>query len=116
MKTTTLAVSLTLALAVSAALAGETAGFASWLDTVHKADKNSDGMLTPTEIMYYDPEAHEAGFRPFMVDHFAAWDFDGDGMVSMDEISKGMTAAGMTDKDMSRAFFEMVGFQPPRSQ
>jgi hypothetical protein len=105
---------IALALAAGSALAGETAGFASWLDTVHKADRNSDGMLTPTEIAYYDPGAHEAGFRPFMVDHFAAWDFDGDGMVSMDEIKKGMDKAGMTDKDMSRAFFETVGFQPPR--
>lgn len=113
MKTRILALSL--ALAAGGAFAGDTAGFASWLDTVHKADKNSDGMLTPTEIMYYDPEAHEAGFRPFMVDHFAAWDFDGDGMVSMDEIHQGMEKAGMTDKDMSKAFFEMVGFQPPRS-
>jgi hypothetical protein len=113
MKTRILAVSLILA--ANGALAGESAGFASWLETVHKADKNSDGMLTPTEVMYYDATAHEAGFRPFMVDHFAAWDFNGDGMVSMDEISQGMKKAGMTDKDMSRAFFESVGFQPPRS-
>lgn len=113
MKTRILAVSLILA--ASGAMAEETAGFASWLETVHKADKNADGMLTPTEIMYYDASQHEAGFRPFMVDHFAAWDFNADGMVSMDEISQGMKKANMTDKDMSRAFFEMTGFQPPRS-
>ena len=106
---------LALALVAGGAYAGEQAGFAAWLDTVHKADRNGDGMLTPSEVVYYDATAHEAGFRPFMVDHFAAWDYDGDGMVSMDEIKKGMDEAGMTDKDMSRAFFQTVGFQPPRS-
>ena len=110
----TLIVAASLILAASGASAADTAGFASWLETVHKADKNADGMLTPTEIMYYDPTAHEAGFRPFMVDHFAAWDFNSDGMVSMAEISEGMKKASMTDKDMERAFFESVGFQPPK--
>jgi len=105
-----------LALAAGSVLAAGSAGFTGWVETIHNADKNGDGMLTPTEVMYYDASAHEAGFRPFMVDHFAAWDFDSDGMVSMDEIHRGMEQAKMTDKDMDRAFFEMTGFQPPRSR
>lgn len=103
-------------LAVSgAAAAAESAGFTGWVETIHHADANRDGMITPTEIAMYDPEAHEAGFRPFMIDHFAAWDFNHDMMVDMGEIRKGMEIAKMSDKDMERAFFEMVGFQPPRS-
>lgn len=102
-------------LAVSGmALAADSAGFTGWVETIHRADANQDGMITPTEIAMYDPQAHEAGFRPFMIDHFAAWDFNHDMMVDMDELKKGMAAAKMTDKDMERAFFEMVGFQPPR--
>lgn len=105
-------IAATLLAVSSSTLAAESAGFTGWVETIHRADKNQDGMLTPTEIMYYDPQSHEAGFRPFMVDHFAAWDFNHDSMVDMDEIHKGMEAAKMTDKDMERAFFEMVGFQP----
>ena len=113
---TKVVVAALLVLATGGALAAESAGFTGWIEVIHAADKNGDGMLTPTEVMYYDSSSHEAGFRPFMVDHFAAWDFDNDGMVSMDEIHKGMEAASMTDKDMDRAFFEMTGFQPPRNQ
>jgi len=109
-------IAATLFLASSGALAAESAGFTGWIEVIHAADKNSDGMLTPAEVMYYDATSHEAGFRPFMVDHFAAWDFDNDGMVSMDEIHQGMEKAAMTDKDMDREFFEMVGFQPPRNK
>jgi hypothetical protein len=104
-------------LAVSgAATAADSAGFTGWIETIHRADVDHDGMITPTEIAMYDPQAHEAGFRPFMIDHFAAWDFNHDMMVDMDEIRKGMDVARMTDRDMERAFFESVGFQPPRSQ
>jgi hypothetical protein len=106
---------IVLALVAGGALAAESAGFTGWVETIHNADKNGDGMLTPTEVMYYNPSAHEAGFRPFMVNHFADWDFDNDGMVSMDEIHRGMEQANMTDKDMDKAFFESVGFQPMRS-
>lgn len=110
-----LIVAVLLGLASWGAFAAEAEGFRGWIDTIHRADANKDGMLSAHEIMMYNPQESEVGFRPFMVDHFAAWDFDGDGNISMDEIHKGMDAAGMTDKDMSRAFFEMVGFQPPRS-
>lgn len=103
-----------MAVAGGSALAAGSAGFAGWVETIHKADKNDDGMLTPTEVMYYDPASSEVGFRPFMVDHFAAWDFNGDGMVSMEEIHKGMENARMTDEDMDRAFIEGTGFHPPR--
>ncbi len=112
---TTIMIAVTLLIVSGAALAADSAGFTGWVETIHRADSNQDGMITPTEIAMYDPEAHEAGFRPFMIDHFAAWDFNHDMMVDMDEIKKGMEQAKMTDKDMERAFFEMVGFQPPRN-
>jgi hypothetical protein len=112
MKTRILAVSLVLA--ASGAFGAETAGFAAWLETVHKADKNADGMLTPSEVMYYNPADHEIGFRPFMVDHFAAWDFNDDGMVSMEEIDAGRKKAAMSDDDMTKSF-QSVGFQLPKS-
>lgn len=107
-------IAATLMAVSSGVLAADSAGFTGWVETIHRADSNQDGMITPTEIAMYDPTAHEAGFRPFMIDHFAAWDFNHDMMVDMAEIKKGMEAASMTDKDMERAFFEMVGFQPPR--
>jgi hypothetical protein len=107
--------SIVIAAAASGVATAETAGFAAWLETVNRADKNSDGMLTADEIAYFDPRPHEAGFRPFMIDHFMDWDRDGDGMLSMDEIKQGRDRAGMTDLQMSKAFFESVGFQPPRN-
>ena len=110
---TTLGIAIALALSAGAAPAAETAGFASYLDVIHMADTNSDGMLTHDEVMgFSSPDA--VGFQPFMVDHWAAFDTDGDGMVSMDEIDAGMKAQNMTDKDMLRMFFENTGFQPPK--
>lgn len=94
----------------------EAAGFLEWVAVVNKADLDKDGMVSAHEIMMYDPAVEEVGFRPFMVDHFAAFDSNGDGMLTMDEIKAGMVKANMTDKDMSRAFFETVGFQPPKSK
>jgi hypothetical protein len=93
----------------------QAAGFLEWVEVVNKADVNHDGMVSAHEVMMYDPTSHEAGFRPFMVDHFIAFDTNGDGMLTMDEIKAGMAKANMTDKDMSRAFFETVGFQPPKN-
>jgi len=113
---TKMIIAATLLAVSSGALAADSAGVTGWIETIHRADKNADGMITPTEIMYYDAMSHEAGFRPFMVDHFAAWDFNGDQMIDMDELKKGMEKASMTDKDMDRAFFEMTGFQPPRNK
>jgi len=94
----------------------QAAGFLEWVDVVNKADVNKDGMVSAHEVMMYDPMSHEAGVRPFMVDHFIAFDTNADGMLTMDEIKAGMVKASMTDKDMSRAFFETVGFQPPKSK
>ena len=106
----------TLMLLVSSSAFPQAAGFLEWIDVVNKADMNKDGMVSAHEIMMYDPATAEVGFRPFMVDHFAAFDSNGDGMLTMDEIKAGMVKANMTDKDMSRAFFETVGFQPPKSK
>ncbi|MBI2994272.1 MAG: hypothetical protein HYY48_08885 [Gammaproteobacteria bacterium] len=110
-----LLVALLLGLVSAGGYAAEAEGFLKWVDTIHNADMNKDGMVSAHEIMMYNPKEAEVGFRPFMVDHFAAWDADGDGNITMDEIHNGMVKANMTDKDMSRAFFEMTGFQPPRS-
>ena len=91
-------------------------GFQSWIEIAHMADKNTDGMISPSEVMYFEHSKEAAGFQPFMVDHFAAFDTNGDGQVSMEEIEAGMKAQNMTDDDMLRAFFEMQGFQPPRNK
>ena len=109
-------IAATLLAVSSGVLAAESAGFTGWIETIHNADTNKDGMITANEIAMYNPKESEVGFRPFMIDHFAAWDFNHDMMVDMDEIHKGMEAAKMTDKDMDRAFFEMTGFQPPRNK
>ena len=111
-----LTVALLVGLASFGVYAAEAEGFLKWVDTIHNADMNHDGMVSAHEIMMYNPKDAEIGFRPFMVDHFAAWDANGDGNITMDEIHNGMVSAKMTDKDMDRAFFEMTGFQPPKSK
>ena len=109
-------VALLLGLVSFGVYAAEAAGALKWIDTIHNADMNHDGMVSAHEIMMYSPKDAEIGFRPFMVDHFAAWDSNGDGNITMDEIHNGMVSAKMADKDMDRAFFEMTGFQPPKSK
>ena len=92
------------------------AGFQSWIEVAHMADTNSDGKISPTEVMYFEHSKEAVGFQPFMVNHFAAFDTNGDGEVSMEEIEAGMKKQDMSDKDMLRAFFEMQGFQPPKNK
>lgn len=90
------------------------AGFQDWVNVVHMADKNGDGMVSHDEVMDFH-DAKAVGFQPFMVDHWKDLDTNGDGMVSMDEIKVAMKKLKMTDKDMLKAFFEKQGFQPAHS-
>jgi hypothetical protein len=103
---------LMLAAALSFSAASIAEGFMPWTDVMKMADKNSDGMITPSEVMYFESSAHFVGFQPFMADHFKDFDADGDGMVSMDEASAGTDKLGMSDAATSKAFFERQGFMP----
>ena len=47
-----------------------------------------------------------------MVDHFKDFDTNGDGMVSSDELTAAKAKLGMSDEEMSKAFFERQGFMP----
>jgi hypothetical protein len=87
-------------------------GFMPWTDVMKMADSDKDGMLTPKEVMYFKSADTHSGFRPFMVDHFADFDTDGDGMVSEGEMKAAVERLGMSDADMSKAFFESQGFMP----
>ena len=89
------------------------AGLQDWVNVVHMADTNGDGMVSHSEVMDFH-DAKAPGFQPFMINHWKELDTNGDGMVSMDEIKVAMKTLNMTDKDMLKAFFEKQGFQPPR--
>ena len=88
------------------------AGFMPWTDVMKMADADDDGMLTPREVMYFEGREAHAGFQPFMVDHFKDFDTNGDGMVSSDELTAAKAKLGMSDEEMSKAFFERQGFMP----
>lgn len=102
-----------LAVLAMSLLAGtaSSAGFQDWVDVVHMADTNGDGMVTMDEVKSFN-EPKAVGFQPFMESHWAAFDANGDGMVTMDEIKAGMEKLKMTDKDMLKAFLEKQGFHP----
>jgi len=87
-------------------------GFMPWTDVMKMADTDKDGMLTPREVMYFEGSDSHVGFQPFMVDHFKDFDTDGDGMVSAAELAAAKDKLGMSDDDMSKAFFERQGFMP----
>ncbi len=91
-------------------------GFMPWTDVVKMADGNADGMLTPTEVMYFKEAGEYPGFMPFMTDHFKGFDTDQDGMVSKAELDAAMQKYGMTDTQMSKAFLERQGFMPRSAQ
>ncbi|MEQ8661745.1 MAG: hypothetical protein RLW62_13105 [Gammaproteobacteria bacterium] len=101
-----------LAAALAVGASASAAGFMPWTDVMKMADTDKDGMLTPHEVVYFKGNDSHTGFRPFMVDHFADFDTDGDGMVSAGELAAAKTKLGMSDEEMSKAFFERQGFMP----
>lgn len=85
------------------------AGFRPWIEVAHDADVNTDGMLTPSEIMHADVDA--PGFRPFLAEHFMDLDTNDDEMLSMDEIKTGTKKMGMTERKTSEMFFHKIVYE-----
>ncbi len=100
------------AVAFSATTLTVAEGFTPWPDVLAMADKNKDGMVSPAEVMFFESADHFVGFQPFMADHFQDFDADGDGNVSLDECRSGVARLGMSDAEISKAFFERQGFMP----
>ena len=91
-------------------------GFQPWPEVLAMADKDGDGKVSPSEVMFFEAEDHFVGFQPFMADHFKDFDSDGDGFVSLDECRSGIEKLGMSDDQISKAFFERQGFMPRSNQ
>lgn len=87
-------------------------GFMPWTSAVAKADLNGDGMLTMFEVERFKPVTEFPGFQPFMADHFQDLDANHDGMVDQAELERAKDLFGMTDAQMSEAFFKRQGFMP----
>jgi hypothetical protein len=87
-------------------------GFKPWPEVLAMADANDDGMVSPHEVMFFESADHFVGFQPFMADHYQDFDADGDGNVSLDECRSGVAKLGMSDEEISKAFFEGQGFMP----
>ena len=87
-------------------------GFTPWPEVLKMADKDGDGKVSPSEVMFFESDEHFVGFQPFMADHFQDFDADGDGFVSLDECRSGVKALGMSDDEIAQAFFEKQGFMP----
>lgn len=85
------------------------AGFRPWIEVARDADANGDGMLTPMEIMHAGDDA--PGFRPFMAEHFMAFDVNGDAMLSMNEIKRGTKKMNMTEQETSKMFFQRAVYE-----
>jgi hypothetical protein len=116
MKKTVVAMALAV-IASTAFAAGETGfmPFKQWRTDIWNAyDENKDGALTMEEVKSMDRVLGQdfIGFQPFMVDHFAELDANGDGKVDQDELSKMMVAKEWTDKDMVNQFYKDTGFMP----
>lgn len=87
-------------------------GFTPWPEVLKMADANQDGKVSPHEVMFFESAEHFVGFQPFMADHFQDFDADNDGVVSLDECRSGLDKLGMSDAQISQAFFERQGFMP----
>lgn len=87
-------------------------GFTPWPEVLKMADSDKDGKVSPHEVMFFESSDHFVGFQPFMADHFQDFDVDGDGFVSLNECRSGVEKLGMSDTQISQAFFEKQGFMP----
>jgi Ca2+-binding EF-hand superfamily protein len=102
--------------AMSFAMLVNAEGFTPWPDVLKMADKDGDGKVSPSEVMFFDSDEHFVGFQPFMADHFKDFDSDGDGFVSLDECRSGIEKLGMSDDQITKAFFERQGFMPNKGK
>lgn len=104
---------LVAALSLALVAAGAHAeGFMPWTKVLEMADTDGDGMVSAKEIMYFDAADHYVGFQPFMTSHFRDFDTNGDGMVTMEESKAAVARLGMSEAEMSEAFFKQQGFMP----
>lgn len=87
-------------------------GFMPWTDVLRMADEDADSRLSPSEILNFGERDHYTGFQPFMADHFARFDFNGDGYLSFDECRKGMKQSGYSDEQVVAEFKRDHGFRP----
>ncbi len=87
-------------------------GFMPWTDVMMEADADSSGGVTMDEIKAHSLGEDFQGFQPWMADHFAGLDLDGDGEVTMFELKKGTMGMGMDDKEVSEGFYRGFGFMP----
>lgn len=100
----------TLLVAFSGAAAAQ--GFMPWTDIMRGADRDGSGTVSMEEVAAYRLGSRFQGFQPWMSDHFAHLDTDGDGEVSVAEIEAGMHGMGMDGAGLSRAWTEGLGFMP----
>ncbi|MGE0483451.1 MAG: hypothetical protein AB7Q81_04885 [Gammaproteobacteria bacterium] len=105
-------VATALAIGLLASLTATAEGFMPWTSAIDKADLNGDGMLTMFEVERFKPVTEFPGFQPFMADHFKDLDANQDGMVDRAELERAKELFGMTDAQMSEAFFKTQGFMP----
>jgi hypothetical protein len=106
MKKTLLAFSVLFAAAASAE------GFMPWTEIMAKYDANFDGGVSMEEAKNHTLGQNFVGFQPFMVDHFAELDSNGDKMIDAVELAKMKQAMKWTDKDMVNQFYKNTGFMP----
>lgn len=101
-------------LAVLAACGGAASaqGFMPWIDIMRGADADASGAVSMEEVEAYRLGSRFQGFQPWMSDHFADLDTDGDGEVSVAELEAGTRRMGMDGAALSRAWTEGLGFMP----
>lgn len=106
---------LTLTLLVACGTAGA-GGFMPWTDIMKGADADTDGMLSMAEVKDYQLGSRFTGFQPWMSDHFAELDADGNGLVTAAELEAGMHKMGMSGEQVSEAWTTGLGFMPREHQ
>lgn len=105
MKTTLIAAALSFAAGAASAQ-----GFMPWTDVMKMYDANQDGGISMDEAKDHKLGESFVGFQPFMVDHFAELDANGDSVVMQDELAAMMQSKQWTDKQMVNQFYKNTGF------
>ncbi|MGV0005459.1 MAG: hypothetical protein ACNYPG_02330 [Candidatus Porifericomitaceae bacterium WSBS_2022_MAG_OTU9] len=87
-------------------------GFMPWTDVMMEADADGSGGVSMAEIKSYRLGKRFQGFQPWMSDHFAELDTNGDGEVNLTELKKGTMEMEMGDAEVSSGFYRGFGFMP----